>query len=481
MERVGPFTAVVAIILVGFFGSEWLMHEQAPSAEVDRIAENAESADTMSGESIVRLTKEKVEAAAISTTLVALRPLQATKTVSAKIEYDSSRHLDLRAPVACVVTKCLVEPGQWVKKGDSLASLTSAEIGLARNELVKCEADLRLAALQHDWAKQTHANLTELLALLKQTPSINDVETQFEGKLLGDHRDDLVSAYSQYLLASNVASRTKTLQDNGIVSGRISEERTSRKEVTTANFKSLCEQAAFESQRDSQLASAELDAAQRAVEVCKDRLAVLVGPHGANRADGHRSEFQLTAPFEGRVEELAAVDASRFEAGESLMLLADTRKVWVAAQIHQRNWNALSLATGHTLRLTVPAMPDTEFAAKVRFVGATVSSATLSVPLVAELDNDQSLFRPGMFVWVDVPIELPREALAVPVAAVQRHEQQAFVFVETGADEYHRVDIETGVETADWVQVVGGLPVDARVVDHGAFYLKSELLLEEEE
>ncbi|MBI2478173.1 MAG: hypothetical protein HYV60_05865, partial [Planctomycetia bacterium] len=33
MERVGPAAAVVAIVVVGFFGSEWLMHEEAASAE----------------------------------------------------------------------------------------------------------------------------------------------------------------------------------------------------------------------------------------------------------------------------------------------------------------------------------------------------------------------------------------------------------------------------------------------------------------
>jgi RND family efflux transporter MFP subunit len=472
--------AVVAIVVIGFFGSEWLMHEEAPSAEEHRSV--SEDAVGVSPEALlVRLTAEKIESAAITTMRVGTRSLQATRTVSGTIQYDSARHLDLRAPVNCVVKKCLVQPGQWVQKGDRLATLTSAEVGLARNELMKCEADMRLATLQHDWAEQTHSNLNDLLASLRQNPSIEDVEKQFENKLLGDHRDTLVSAYSQYLLATNVASRTETLQDQGIISGRTSEERASQREIMAASFKSMCEQAAFESKRDSQQASAELDAAERAVEVSKDRLAVLIGPHGAHTPEEHRSEFQLTAPFDARIEESMAVESSRFDSGESMLVLADTRTVWVAAQIHQRDWNALSLATDQTLRLTVPAMPDAEFTAKVRFVGATVSPATLSVPLVAELNNDDKLFRPGMFVWVDVPVAKPRDALAVPVAAVQRHEGNAFVFIETSDGEYQRVDVETEIETPDWVEVTHGLADGARVVDHGAFYLKSELLLEEEE
>jgi RND family efflux transporter MFP subunit len=477
-ERVGPVVAVVAIVVFGFFGSEWLMKEKAPSAEENTFVR---AGAVGSEASSVHLTPEKIASAAITTKQVETRSLQATRTVSGTIQYDAERHLDLRAPVNCVVTKCLVEHGQWVHKGDRVATLTSAEVGLARNELMKCEADLRLATLQHDWAEQTHSNLNDLLALLKQNPSVQDIEKQFESKLLGDHRDTLVSAYSQFLLATSVATRTETLQNQGIISGRTSEERASQREIMAANFKSMCEQASFESKRDSQQAAAELDAAERAVDVSKDRLAVLIGPHGANTPEANRSEFQLTAPFDARVEELLAVDSSRFSAGETMFVLADTRTVWVAAQIHQRDWNALSLATDQTLRLTVPAMPDAAFAAKVSFVGATVSPATLSIPLVAELNNDDRLFRPGMFVWVDVPVAEPREALAVPIASVQRHEEKAFVFIAAGDGEYQRVDVETGIETPEWVEVTHGLAAGARVVDHGAFYLKSELLLEEEE
>ncbi|MCA9144845.1 MAG: efflux RND transporter periplasmic adaptor subunit [Planctomycetaceae bacterium] len=479
-QRVGPVIAVVVIVVVGFFGSEWLMHEKSPGGELSSLANNS-AGDSSSEASLVRLTAEKIKSGAITTTPVGRKPLQATRTVSGTIRYETARHLDLRAPVNCVVTKCLVQPGQWVQKGDRLATLTSAEFALARNELLKSEADLRLAKLQHDWAEQTHANLNDLLALLRQNPSIEDIEKEFENKVLGDHRDALVTAYSQYVLATSVASRTETLQNQGIISGRTSEERASQRERMAASFKSMCEQVAFESKRDSEQADAELNAAERAVEVSRDRLAVLLGPHGEHSPDENRSELQMTAPFEGRIEALHAVESARLSAGESMFVLADTRTVWVAAQIHQRDWKALSLATDQTLRLTVPGMPNAEFAARVRFVGATVSPATLSIPLIAEVDNRENLFRPGMFVWVDVPISKPHDVLAVPTSAIQRHEERAFVFAKVGESEYRCVDVETGIETPDWVEVKHGLADDARVVDHGAFYLKSELLLEEEE
>lgn len=294
IERGGPIVAVVTIVIVGFFGSEWLMHEDVAEAEGDR-AHGANHDETFAIAPVVRLTPEKIKWAKITTEQVGKQLLRGTRTVSGTIQYDTARHLDVRAPVNCVVKKSLVSPGQWVQKDERLASLTSAEVGLARNELLKSEAELRLANLQNEWAVQTHANLADLLALLKQRPAIEDVEKEFEGKLLGDHRDTLITAYSQYLLATSVATRTETLQSQGIISGRTSDERASQREVMAANFKAMCEQAGFESKRDSQLAAAELDAAEREVEVSRDRLSVLIGPHGAHSVDQSRSDFELTA------------------------------------------------------------------------------------------------------------------------------------------------------------------------------------------
>jgi hypothetical protein len=42
------------------------------------------------------------------------------------------------------------------------------------------------------------------------------------------------------------------------------------------------------------------------------------------------------------------------------------------------------------------------------------------------------------------------------------------------------VDVEVGLETPDWTEIRSGLSEGTQVVGRGAFYLKSELLLEGE-
>ena len=64
--------------------------------------------------------------------------------------------------------------------------------------------------------------------------------------------------------------------------------------------------------------------------------------------------------------------------------------------------------------------------------------------------------------------------------AVMTHEGQAFVFVEQDRGTYRRLDVDVGIKTPDWVEIRQGLSAGQRVVDRGAFFLKSEHLLEGE-
>jgi cobalt-zinc-cadmium efflux system membrane fusion protein len=113
-------------------------------------------------------------------------------------------------------------------------------------------------------------------------------------------------------------------------------------------------------------------------------------------------------------------------------------------------------------------------------VAATVDAESRSVSLIAELTNDDAHYKPGMFVWVELPQGELRDVLSVPAESVMRHEGKAFVFVPDGDDRFRRVDIEPGIEGDGFVEVKRGLETGQRVVSKGAFLLKSELLLEDE-
>jgi cobalt-zinc-cadmium efflux system membrane fusion protein len=250
--------------------------------------------------------------------------------------------------------------------------------------------------------------------------------------------------------------------------------------VAAAHFKGACEESRFHSEKELVKARAHVDAAERALRVSHDTLRTLLGPYGAASQDECSSDFSLNAPIAGRIEELDTIAAVRFQVGERMIVLADTHSLWVAAQIHQRDWNVLQVDAGQLLKVAVPSLPELPLTAKVKFVGATVSPSTLTVPLVAEVSNPNDTLRPGMFVWVVVPAGPAHAALTVAAAAVQRQGEQSFVFVRDATHTYRRVEVELGGETPEWVEITRGVTAGDLVVDEGGFQLTSELLLEAE-
>ena len=168
------------------------------------------------------------------------------------------------------------------------------------------------------------------------------------------------------------------------------------------------------------------------------------------------------------------------ESGAPLLTLADTSTLWVAADLRQREWRALQLQPGDKVRVipSVEGMEPRE--AVIHFAGREVDPATNAVPLVSVIENADGRLRPGMFVRVAIPVAEPRTTLTVPESSLMEHDRRPFVFVPKGADSYERVDVQPGLRTDGLVEIVQGLREGDRVVAEGAFFLKSELLLQGE-
>lgn len=500
--------AGVVFLLAGAAAWWWLAthHFTSQSPHDDEATADREAADRTGGgpaarqpaEAIVVLPPEARAAAGIELAPVESRLLRDQLTVPGRIDYDARRRLDYASPVDGIVSRVLVQVRQKVVKGDPLAELSSPDVGAARDEVRRREDDRRIEQKAADWATTIADNVEALLDALASHPPLADVERQFEQRILGAYREKILGSYSRLIFVEKVSAGTKSLGEGGVLSGRIVEERASNLEVAKANFIAACEEARFLTRQDRSRARAALEQAERLVQISRENLRTLVGSRLEASPDtdetespgdtGSLSSLILRTPFDGIVEDVFITRGERARAGDRLFVVADTTVLWVRAQIHERQWTAVEVGEGQAVRVVVPGADTHEATAVVNHVGATVEAESRSVPLVAELTNVDAHFKPGMFVWVDLPQGKPRDVLAVPAAAVMRHEGKAFVFVPvgeavltpTGDARFRRVDVTTGISDGEAVEVTGGLRAGDQVVARGAFVLKSELLLEQE-
>jgi cobalt-zinc-cadmium efflux system membrane fusion protein len=414
-------------------------------------------------------------------------PLRDHVTVPGRIDYDARRQIDYAAPVDGILSQILVRVRQRVQAGDPLAELSSRDVGMARNDVRKCMADLEIAAKAADWAATIQQNVERMLGDLDSHPPLDEVEKKFGKELLGNYRDRLLGSYSKLLQAEKVRASTSSLETGGALSGRIVEERQSNLEVAREKFLAECEEARFLTRQERDKSAAESEQAERVLEISREHLRALVGSSdgdakvaGDQAADDSLSTLVLRSPLDGLVEDIFVARGERVEPGKRMFVVADTSTLWVRALVHERQWTAVEVTDGQTVKVTVPGASVHETTATINHVGATVEAESRSVPLVAELDNDDAHYKPGMFVWVDLPQGQLRDAVAVPAEAVMRHDGKAFVFVPETDGRFRRREVQTGIETDTLIEITRGLSEGEEVVSRGAFLLKSRLLLEKE-
>lgn len=456
-----------------------------------RIRQN--TADTASGEiepaahvvrDRVRLTEAKLAEAGIETACVAQRTLQPIRTVPGRIEYNGTRHISVKTPADGLVHSMSVMVGDRVEAGQLLAVVNSPELGERRADVLKQQAGLELARRELDWRQMLQTNLDDLLAQLKRPQEFAALEQDFRDRILGEYRRDLFSAYSTFRTADAIHVNLQTLA-GGTISKRMVLEQTSARDSAAAIFQAACELATFDARQKVGKADADFNDAARRLAVARQRLTWLTGqsadPAGAATQEKELSTWPIVAPFAATVEEVMVATSERIRQGEDIMLLADTTRLWVQADIRDKDWSALTLSPGQKIQVQSPALPNATLEAAIAFIGRTVNPESRAIPLVADIKNDDQLLRPGMFVRVLLPDGQPVQGLAVPESSIVRHDGRVFVFLATGPAEFTPRDVTPGLTVDSWVEIKSGLSAGDRITISGTFALKSELLLEPEE
>lgn len=192
-------------------------------------------------------------------------------------------------------------------------------------------------------------------------------------------------------------------------------------------------------------------------------------------ADQHQtSSVALASPIDGVVVERSVTLGQMIDPAATTFTIMDLRKVWVMVDVYERD--LAQVAVGAKVEARVKAWPDRAFVGTIDSIGAIVEARSRTIKVRVVVDNADGALKPGMFAAVRLAGSAgePREGLFVPAAAVQRDGDHSIVFVPVGERQFQLREIETGVRTDDWIEVIRGLAAGERVVTSGSFQLKSE-------
>jgi cobalt-zinc-cadmium efflux system membrane fusion protein len=249
-------------------------------------------------------------------------------------------------------------------------------------------------------------------------------------------------------------------------------------ELAKQNFER--EQELFENEigieKDLRAAEAEYKIAQENREAAEKRLHVL----GFNEeqvqeiAETHQihAAIALYAPIAGKIVENNAVRGALIDQATEIMKIIDPTLLWVDAQIYEKDISKVEI--GQEAEIKVPAHPDEIFHGTVSYIGDEVDDETHTITVRAEVNNEESRLKPGMFADVDILLNGNAETLVVPKSAVLEDGRQKVVFVKA-EDSFLLREVETGPANGDCLPIVNGLDDGEVVVIQGSHLLRSEL------
>jgi Cu(I)/Ag(I) efflux system membrane fusion protein len=180
----------------------------------------------------------------------------------------------------------------------------------------------------------------------------------------------------------------------------------------------------------------------------------------------------LRAPVDGFILASDAVSGQRFEKHHELYRIADLRRVWVIADLYERE--AQFIRAGQRARISVPGSRVTVDAT----VGDTLSQfdrAEGVLKLRLETDNPSLMLRPDMLADVEIALDLP-PSLAVPDEAVVETGHSKVVFIVAGGRFTPR-EVQTGWRMDGQTQITRGLEAGDKVALGANFLVDSDTRL----
>lgn len=181
------------------------------------------------------------------------------------------------------------------------------------------------------------------------------------------------------------------------------------------------------------------------------------------------------AQVDGFVAELSVQEGQYVNEGDPVMRIEDYRRLWVEGDVYASF--ASSVTNGQNVEVSIAGDENNLLPGKVSFIAPNLESNSQIQRIRVEISNVKNQWQPGLQAIVRFPVSTKRTSLTVSADALIRDAKGTHLWVETGKGKFVPRMVETGLETAEGVEIKSGIEKGEKVVVTGAYLLSSEYIL----
>ncbi len=182
-----------------------------------------------------------------------------------------------------------------------------------------------------------------------------------------------------------------------------------------------------------------------------------------------------SSPASGIVSDLFVTEGQYVGEGTSIMSLEGYSNIWVEADLYPAEANLVK--KGNSVKVIIPGFESQPLDMRIEFIAPAFQSGNQLLTVRGSIPNPNNRFKAGMQAIVELPISQTTSALTLPVEAVIRDQQGSHVWVQAGIGKFIPKMVQTGAENYNRVEISSGLDSGDIVVVTGAYLLYSEFKL----
>jgi RND family efflux transporter MFP subunit len=229
--------------------------------------------------------------------------------------------------------------------------------------------------------------------------------------------------------------------------------------VAKENPKMVAQQEVDDAQGNDNSAQAQVDAAQSNLEVAQSQV---IQAEQKKKHDQDLFEYtKITAPFSGVVTQRYANKGTLMQAGTNsstqampLVRLSEDDKFRLVIPVPESY--VRYIRPGDRVNVLVPSLNQT-FPGTVARSALDVKEETRTMHTEVDVLNTSRALVPGLYAEATLSLEQKGNALAVPLQALSRQNDQAAVLVVNSANKIETRNVSIGVQTDTDAEVISGL------------------------
>ncbi|MDE3200892.1 MAG: efflux RND transporter periplasmic adaptor subunit [Acidobacteriota bacterium] len=212
-------------------------------------------------------------------------------------------------------------------------------------------------------------------------------------------------------------------------------------------------------------AQADLNAAKQAMQILG-----IKNPDDLAKAPS-TAQIPVLAPIAGEVVERMVSPGQVVQAGQTqAFTISNLSSVWVLANVYQADLQYAKV--GDSVVVQTDAFPQS-FHGRISYVSSALDPNTRTLQARIVVDNPGEKLKRDMYCTVTITTGALKNVLSVPMAAVLRDDDnQPFVYVLTGENQFARRDVVLGETQDNQTQIVKGIESGEKVVNDGSLFLQ---------